>query len=671
MVGARTAETSQALGWSNVARFREEPQACAVCGRSVACQTRPESAEIGLDAAADRCLLSEYTRRVSDTATPFDLKTFLASLPAKPGVYRMLSADGTILYVGKARHLKNRVSSYFHGRAHSEKTQVLVGQVARVEVTVTASEIEALLLEFNLIKRHRPRYNVLLKDDKSFPFIQLTAHQFPRLVYFRGTRKEPGRFFGPYPSSVAARETLLLLQKLFRIRPCEDTYFANRSRPCLQYQIQRCMAPCVGLISKEAYAQDVADATKVLEGRNDEVVVDLRRRMDAAAEKLHFEDAARLRDQIAMLKQVQSSQSVSSIGGQDIDAVAVAGAGQDYCVSIVFLRGGRNLGSTNFFTRGGLGGEIEALDAFLQQYYLAREAPSEILVSHQVEDADLLESALAERSHHAVRLRSNVRGTRARWLAMARANADLGLKMKAASRAGLAEQLESLGAELGLGQAPMRLECFDVSHTMGESAIASCVVMGPEGPVKSDYRRFNLRDLTPGDDYAGLRQAVERHFTRVARGESPVPDVLLIDGGPGQLQVALEALEKTGVAPAITVGVAKGADRRVGQERLFLAGQDAPLILPAGSPALRLIQRVRDEAHRFAIAGHRKARDRTRRESFLEEIPGLGPARRRELLKAFGGLQGVKQASVEDLSKVQGISRALAERIYEHMNPGS
>jgi excinuclease ABC subunit C len=608
---------------------------------------------------------------VSESAAPFDLRSFLAALPAKPGVYRMLAADGTILYVGKARHLKNRVSSYFQGRAHSEKTQVLVGQVARVEVTVTASETEALLLEFNLIKRHRPRYNVLLKDDKSFPFIHLTAHEFPRLEYFRGTRKDRGRFFGPYPSSVAARESLLLLQKLFRLRPCEDTYFANRSRPCLQYQIHRCTAPCVGFMTKEAYAQDVADATKVLEGRNDEVVADLRRRMDDAAERLQFELAARLRDQIAMLKHVQASQSVSRIAGRDTDAVAIAGAGQEFCVSIVFLRGGRNLGSTNYFTRGGLGGEVEALAAFVEQYYLAREAPSEILVNRPMEDVDVLEAALGERSGHAVRIRSNVRGTRARWLDMARANAELGLKMKAASRTGLAEQFEALGVELGTESTPRRLECFDVSHTMGESAIASCVVMGPEGPVKSDYRRFNLRDLTPGDDYAGLRQAVERHFTRVARGESPVPDVLLIDGGPGQLNVVLEALARVGVEPAVTVGVAKGADRRPGQERLFLAGREAPLILPPDSPASRLIQRVRDEAHRFAIAGHRKARDRTRRESWLEEIPGLGPARRRELLKAFGGLQGVRQASVEDLAKVHGISRELAGRIYERMNPGS
>jgi excinuclease ABC subunit C len=604
------------------------------------------------------------------TAAPFDLRSFLASLPAKPGVYRMLGADDAVLYVGKARHLKNRVSSYFRGRAHGDRTQAMLGQVARVEVTVTASEIEALLLEQNLIKRHRPRYNVLLKDDKSFPFIHLTAHAYPRLEFFRGSRKEPGRFFGPYPSTVATRETLLLLQKLFRIRPCEDTFFANRSRPCLQYQIGRCSGPCVGLVSREAYAQDVSDATRVLEGRNDEVISDLRRRMDAAAEKLRFEEAARLRDQIGMLKQVQASQSVTRMGGQDADAVAVASAGQDHCVSIVFLRGGRNLGSSNFFTKGGLGGGGEVLAAFLGQHYLAREAPAEILLSRPVEDADLLEAALGERSGHAVRVRSSVRGTRARWVAMARANAELGLAMKAASRAGLAEQFDALGSALGMGRAPARIECFDVSHTMGESAVASCAVMGPEGPVKSAYRRFNLRELTPGDDYAGVRQAVERHFTRVARGEFPMPDVLLIDGGQGQLQAALEALESAGVAPAVTAGVAKGADRRPGQERLFLAGQEAPLILVAGSPALRLIQRVRDEAHRFAISGHRKARDLARRESFLEEIPGLGPVRRRELLKAFGGLQGLKQASVEDLARVQGISRNLAERIYERMNPG-
>jgi excinuclease ABC subunit C len=606
---------------------------------------------------------------VPDVA-PFDLASFLASLPAKPGVYRMLAADGTILYVGKARHLKNRVSSYFQGRVHAEKTQAMVAQVARVEVTVTASETEALLLEYNLIKQHRPRYNILLKDDKSFPYIHLTAHEFPRLAYYRGAGKVPGRFFGPYPNSVAARETLQFLQKLFQLRPCEDTFFANRSRPCLQHQIGRCSAPCVGLVTREAYAQDIADAVQVLQGRNTELIAELGQRMERAAERLQYEAAARFRDQIAMLKQIQASQAVTRISGSDIDAVAIAGTGPEFCVSIVFVRGGRNLGSTNFFPKGGLGGEREALAGFLAQYYLSRESPDEILVSQAVEDGDVLEAALKARAGRAVPIRSAVRGTRARWLEMARTNAELGLRMKASSRASVREQLEALRDALALERVPERIECFDVSHTMGESAIASCVVCGPEGPLKSDYRRFNLKGLTPGDDYGGMRQAVSRHFARVQKGESPMPDVLLIDGGEGQLQAARDALAALGIEPPVTVGVAKGADRRVGQERLFLAGREAPLILNADSAALRLIQRVRDEAHRFAIAGHRKARARTRLESFLEEIPGLGPAKRRELLKSFGGLQGVRQASVEDLARVRGISRPLAESIFEKMNPG-
>jgi excinuclease ABC subunit C len=606
---------------------------------------------------------------VPDVA-PFDLASFLASLPAKPGVYRMLAADGTILYVGKARHLKNRVSSYFQGRVHAEKTQAMVAQVARVEVTVTASETEALLLEYNLIKQHRPRYNILLKDDKSFPYIHLTAHEFPRLAYYRGAGKVPGRFFGPYPNSVAARETLQFLQKLFQLRPCEDTFFANRSRPCLQHQIGRCSAPCVGLVTREAYAQDIADAVQVLQGRNTELIAELGQRMERAAERLQYEAAARFRDQIAMLKQIQASQAVTRISGSDIDAVAIAGTGPEFCVSIVFVRGGRNLGSTNFFPKGGLGGEREALAGFLAQYYLSRESPDEILVSQAVEDGDVLEAALKARAGRAVPIRSAVRGTRARWLEMARTNAELGLRMKASSRASVREQLEALRDALALERVPERIECFDVSHTMGESAIASCVVCGPEGPLKSDYRRFNLKGLTPCDDYGGMRQAVSRHFARVQKGESPMPDVLLIDGGEGQLQAARDALAALGIEPPVTVGVAKGADRRVGQERLFLAGREAPLILNADSAALRLIQRVRDEAHRFAIAGHRKARARTRLESFLEEIPGLGPAKRRELLKSFGGLQGVRQASVEDLARVRGISRPLAESIFEKMNPG-
>jgi excinuclease ABC subunit C len=600
----------------------------------------------------------------------FDLKSVLASLPAKPGVYRMLDREGGILYVGKARHLKNRVTSYFRGRAHSDRTQAMVSQIANVEVTVTASETEALLLEYNLIKQHRPRYNVLLKDDKSFPFIHVSTHEYPRIAFYRGARKLPGRFFGPYPSAAATRETLLLLQKLFRLRPCEDTFFANRSRPCLQYQIHRCTGPCVGLVTPAQYAQDVADATKVLEGRNSELIEDLQRRMEDASTKLQFEQAARLRDQIQMLNKIQATQVITRLAQNDIDAVGIACERGEFCVSIVFVRGGRNLGSSNYFPKGGLGDESELLAAFLAQYYLSREPPSEILLSRAIEGAEALEQALEMKAGHPVHLRSSVRGTRARWLEMAASNALLGLRIRASNRATVTDQLEAIGHELDLGKAPQRIECFDVSHSMGESAVASCVVFGPDGPLKREYRRFNLRNIVPGDDYGGIEQAVERRFARVVRGESPMPDLLLIDGGPGQLNAALGALERVGASGLAVVAVAKGADRRVGQERLFFAGRDTPLILPDESSALRLIQRVRDEAHRFAITGHRKSRDRSRRESWLEEIPGLGPKRRRELLKAFGGLQGVRQASVEDLAKVHGISRQLAQEIYERMNPG-
>jgi len=605
------------------------------------------------------------------TEAPFDREAFLKTLPLRPGVYRMLGEDDAVLYVGKARNLKSRVTSYFRGRTHEDRTQAMLNQVRRIEITVTASETEALLLEYNLIKRHRPRYNVVLKDDKSFPYIHLTTHRFPRLSFYRGPRRVAGRLFGPYPNAGATRETLLLLQKLFHVRPCEDTFFANRSRPCLQYQIDRCSGPCVGLVTEEAYAQDVADAVQVLEGHDELVIEKLGRRMEEAAERLEYERAARARDQIATLKRIQSSQSVTRKGNLSIDVVALSSVHGEHCVSVVHVRAGRNLGTSNFFPKGGLGGETEVLGAFLSQYYLAREAPVEIVVDRAIEDGAVLEQVLSDRAGHPVQIRSNVRGTRARWLAMTRTNAELGLRMKAANRATLAEQLEAVARALGLPAAPARIECFDVSHTMGEAAVASCVVFGVEGAIKSEYRRFNLRGVTPGDDYAGVAQAVQRRYARIVRGETPMPDILFIDGGAGQLQAALDSLALLGVQGVLVVGVAKGADRRAGQERLFLAGSDQPLILAADSPALHLIQRIRDEAHRFAITGHRKTRARSRRESLLEEIPGLGPKRRRDLLKAFGGLQGVRRASVEDLAKVHGISHQLAQHIYERLNRGS
>lgn len=599
----------------------------------------------------------------------FDPKPFLANVSQRPGVYRMLAANGDVLYVGKARNLKNRLTSYFVGKAQAAKTMAMVSQIENIEVTVTASETEALLLEYNLIKRHRPRFNVTLRDDKSFPYLYIsTQHEYPRISFYRGSRKLPGRFFGPYPNARATRETLLLLQKLFLLRPCSDGFFSNRSRPCLQHQIKRCSGPCVRLISPEDYRQDVNDAIKVLEGRGAELIDELASRMEEASQQLEFERAARLRDQINGIKAIHSTQSVTRNASEDIDAVALVSHGSDHCVSIVFVRGGRNLGSTNFFPRPGIAEAGELLSGFLAQYYLGRDAPSEILIDQPIEDADLLEATLSQKMERAVRIRSGVRGVRARWLGMARENAELGLKMRRATEATSTEQLQAVAETFGLAQPPQRIECFDVSHTMGERTVASCVVFGPEGAIKSDYRRFNIEGLAPGDDYGALRQALSRRYARIKKGEAPMPDLLLIDGGPGQLAEAVKVLQEFEIAGLRVAGVAKGADRRPGQERLFVPEQHAPIVLPPDSPALLLIQRVRDEAHRFAITGHRQRRAKARTQSILETVPGLGPRRRRELLKQFGGLQGVARAGIDDLAKVHGISRKLAQAIYETLH---
>ena len=605
----------------------------------------------------------------SEMTAAFDSKLFLANVSQRPGVYRMIGADGEVLYVGKARNLKNRLTTYFVGKAQAAKTMAMVSQVANVEVTVTASETEALLLEYNLIKRHRPRYNVTLRDDKSFPYLYVTTQdEYPRISFYRGSRKLPGRFFGPYPNARATRETILLLQKLFLLRPCSDSFFANRSRPCLQHQIKRCSGPCVRLIPPEEYRQDVNDAIKVLEGKGAELIDDLAQRMEQASQALEFERAARLRDQINGIKAIHSTQSVTRNATEDIDAVALVSHGSDHCVSIVFVRGGRNLGSNNFFPRPGIAEAGELLSGFLTQYYLGREAPGEILINEQIEDADTLEQALSERMERAVRVRPNVRGVRARWLEMARTNAELGVKMRRATEATSVEQLQAMQEVFGLPNAPARIECFDISHTMGERTVASCVVFGAEGPLKSDYRRFNIEGLAPGDDYGAMRQALSRRYARVKKGEAPMPDVLLIDGGPGQLAQAVDVLKELEIEGVTLVGVAKGADRRPGQERLFLPGQELPTLLPPDSPALHLIQRVRDEAHRFAITGHRARRAKARTQSVLETVPGLGPRKRRELLRQFGGLQGVNRAGVDDLAKVHGISRRLAQSIYDTLH---
>jgi excinuclease ABC subunit C len=602
----------------------------------------------------------------------FDHKEYIAALPRRPGVYRMYGAGQELLYVGKARSLRDRVATYFAPRNVDPKVQALVAQINAIEVTVTNSETEALLLEYNLIKAHKPRFNIVLRDDKSFPYIHLyIEHDYPRLEFYRGSRAAPGRYFGPFPNAGAVRDTLNQLQKLFHIRNCRDSFFANRSRPCLQHQIGRCSAPCVGLITREAYAEDIAAAVKVLEGRSDEVNAELQARMEEAGGRLQFERAAEIRDQLAALKRIQAQQVVTAEGARDADVFAIVGEAGEYAVSVMLVRGGRNLGTNSYFPRAVLAEPHEALTSFVMQYYTNADAPAEVLLGSQVEEAPALEAALRERLGHAIEVRCPSRGLAARWVELTRENAAQALRMRFARRAGMDEMLADLARELDLPEPPQRLECFDISHTGGEGTVAACVVFGPEGPLKKEYRRFNIRGVTPGDDYGALRQALERRYRHVRDGEVPAPDVLLIDGGLGQIREVHDVLEALGFAELALVGVAKGPDRRPGQERLFVYGAQAPVTPVAHGPASRLIQRIRDEAHRFAISGHRKKRARRYNESVLEVVPGLGPAKRRALLKHFGGLQGVMRAGVADLTQVSGIGAALARTLYDHLHPGS
>jgi excinuclease ABC subunit C len=600
----------------------------------------------------------------------FDAKEYIAALPKRPGVYRMFDAKHELLYVGKARSLKDRVGTYFLASNVNPKVQALVHQIAAIEVTVTPSETEALLLEYNLIKEHKPRFNVVLKDDKSFPYIQLAAgHDFPRLAFYRGAKSAKGRYFGPFPNAGAVRDTLSQLQKLFRIRNCRDSFFANRSRACLQHQIGRCSAPCVGLISQEAYAQDLEAAVKVLEGRNAEVNAQLQARMEEASARLQFERAAQVRDQLAALKRIQQQQIVTGQAERDVDVLAIIGEPGDYGVSVMLVRGGRNLGTTSYFPRA-IADSAEALSSFVMQYYARQEPPPEVLVGEPLEDAVELAQVLSDRAGRGVEVRTPVRGLGVRWMELARENATQALRMRASQKQGMEEMLAALAAELDLAQPPARIECFDISHTGGEGTVASCVVFGPEGPLKKDYRRFNITGVAPGDDYGALRQALERRYTRIRGGEIPPPDLLLIDGGLGQIAQVHEVLSALGCEVTL-VGVAKGPDRKPGQERLFVYGEGAARIPEAHGLASRLVQRVRDEAHRFAITGHRQRRARRYSESVLETIPGLGPAKRRALLKHFGGLQGVLRAGVADLTQVTGIGAQLARSLYEHLHPGA
>jgi len=603
----------------------------------------------------------------------FDSKSFLASLTELPGVYRMIGADGAVLYVGKAKNLKKRVSSYFRENLSSPRIAHMVGQIDHVETTATRTEAEALLLENNLIKSLAPRYNILFRDDKSYPYIVLTRDKFPRLGFYRGNPDRKADYYGPYPSSWAVRDSIHLLQKMFRLRTCEDSVFANRSRPCLLYQIKRCSGPCVGYIAPDDYAADVQYAAMFLAGKQQEVIKRLNTAMERAAEKLAFELAAIYRDQIQSLHQVQEKQFVSSSKGEDVDiVVAVREAGQ-LCVNLAMVRGGRHLGDRPLFpSNAGDSTAADALTAFLRQHYELHPAPGRLLVSPLPETEEVEEAAasLAELAGRPVPILEARSLTQKAWVEMALQNARLAILARNQTTAQQEQRLAALQEALQLSEPIARIECFDISHTMGESAVASCVVYDGNQMSKRDYRRFNIRDITPGDDYAAMRQAVTRRYDGVASGEGRAPDLILIDGGKGQVASAWAALADLGLTQLNMIGVAKGEERKPGLESLIFPEADGrpPLNLPSDHPALHLIQEVRDEAHRFAITGHRGQRAKSRKTSTLESLPGVGPARRKALIARFGGLAGVREASIDQLAEIPGIGRELAEKIHSALH---
>ena len=602
-----------------------------------------------------------------DSRAAFDSSAFLSTCSGRPGVYRMFDVDAKLLYVGKAKNLKKRLASYFRQSGLAPKTAALVGKIAQIETTITANETEALLLEQTLIKEWRPPYNILLRDDKSYPYVFLSDGDFPRLSIHRGAKKQKGRYFGPYPSAGAIRESLNLLQKTFFVRQCEDSFYKNRTRPCLQHQIKRCKAPCVGLVEPAEYADDVRHSVMFLEGRSNALTDELSTAMQAAAMKLDFERAAGLRDQISLLRRVQDQQSMEG-GEGDVDVVAAMVNPGGACVHLISVRGGRVLGSKNFFPQVAIEEEgSSVLLAFLAQYYLSsqeRDLPNELIVNAQHEDFPTLIAAIDEMRGRELSISYRVRGIRARWQQLAVTNAEQALMARLANRQHVSARFDALAQALDLDEVPQRLECFDISHSSGEATVASCVVFGPEGPLKSDYRRYNIEGVTPGDDYAAMHQALTRRFSKIKDGEGKLPDILLVDGGKGQLAMAREVLEELAVPDLTLLGVAKGATRKPGLETLYLNDAAHEFTLPANSPALHLIQQIRDESHRFAITGHRARRDKTRRTSTLEEVAGVGPKRRRELLNHFGGLQELSRASIEEIAKAPGISKKLAESIY-------
>jgi excinuclease ABC subunit C len=604
--------------------------------------------------------MSSAASAPSSAEPAFDSQSFLATLTEAPGVYRMLGADGAVLYVGKAKNLKKRVSSYFQKTGHSPRIALMLQQVAGMETTATRSEAEALILENTLIKRLAPKYNILFRDDKSYPYIALSGGEFPRLFFHRGAFDKRSRYFGPFPSGLAVREGIQLIQKTFLLRTCEEAVFAHRSRPCLMHQIKRCKAPCVGLVSAEEYAADVRMAELFLRGRHSEVIDDLSARMEREAAALRFEQAAALRDQIRALQAVLHRQYVSSTREADVDIVVAVVEHGELCVNLAMVRGGLHLGDRAYFPQAGVaeGEAAEGLAAFLDQHYADQEPPPRLILDPWPLD-ELPESL------HGGQARNEMERA---WLEMARNNACLAVAARRQAKGRASGRLESLRAALDLAEAPRRIECFDISHTMGEGTVASCVVCVDGAMKKGDYRRFNIEGITPGDDYAAMRQALTRRYEKVATGETAAPDLVLIDGGKGQHGVAREVFAELGLDHLASIGVAKGEERKPGLETLFVHGRELPLELAMDNAGFHLIQEIRDEAHRFAIVGHRARRAKARGRSALEDVAGVGPTRRRKLLAQFGGLDGVKTATVEDLCRVDGISRTLAEAIYKQLH---
>ncbi|MBL4681347.1 MAG: excinuclease ABC subunit UvrC [Pseudomonadales bacterium] len=603
----------------------------------------------------------------------FDHKRFLKQLTTRPGVYRMFDESVNILYVGKAKNLHNRVSSYFRSTALDSKTLALVAKINTIEISVTSSETEALLLEQTLIKELRPTYNIDFKDDKSYPYIFLSDQdKYPRLSFHRGAKRKKGQYFGPFPSAYSVRDSLNILQKVFRIRQCEDSFFKNRSRPCLQYQIKRCSGPCCGLITEGEYAEDVLDARKFLKGKNRMLIDDLANKVDAASEKVNFERAATFRDQITHLQKIQEQQYVTGSHG-DIDIIAGILKPGAVCVLVMFIRGGRMLGNKTYFPKVKIEmNESELLAAFIPQFYLTgfggREIPREIISSAVIEEKMVIAEALGEKAERKVVISDKVRSHRQKWINLALTNAEQSLGVHLSNKNNIRQRFESLRIALSLEDLPERLECFDISHSSGEATVASCVVFDQNGPLKSDYRRFNIDGITPGDDYAAMSQALSRRYTRIKKGEGKLPDILFVDGGKGQLHEAEKIMESLQITEVRLVGVAKGPTRKAGLESLFLAVPDSDryqeIELAPDDPGLHLIQHIRDESHRFAITAHRQRRGKTRKRSLLEDIEGVGPKRRRALLRYFGGAQHVQSASMEELAKVDGVSITLANHIY-------